>query len=43
MVMDVEAWVRRQASGAALTVAEASFVFAVDGRGAKRPLPEPAA
>jgi acyl-CoA thioesterase YciA len=40
MVVDVEAWVRRQPSGDRLKVTEAKFVFvAVDEHGAKRPLP----
>jgi acyl-CoA thioesterase YciA len=41
MVIDVEAWVRRQPSGDLLKVTEAKFVFvAVDEAGAKRALPE---
>ncbi len=41
MVIDIEAWVRRQPSGDVLKVTEAKFVFvAVDEQGVKRPLPE---
>jgi acyl-CoA thioesterase YciA len=41
MVIDVEAWVRRQPSGERLRVTEAKFVFvAVDETGRKRRLPE---
>ena len=41
MVIDVEAWVRRQPDGERLKVTEARFVFvAVDEAGRKRPLPE---
>ena len=40
MVIDVEAWVRRQPSGDLLKVTEAKFVFvAVDEAGVKRRLP----